>query len=186
MSWKPDYSHSHVQFSARHMMVSTVRGHFEKFTVDADIDENDVTKSKLDVVIDVASLSTRDDKRDSHLHSPDFFHAKEYPVITFKSTRGVQTSDRHGKMYGDLTIRGVTKEVVLDVEFLGQAKSPWGTMSAGFTAHTKINRKDWGLNWNVALETGGFLVSDEVRIDIDIEFTKVPEVVPAPAQAATA
>src|SRR5438128_2688378 len=111
MGWKTDYSHSHVQFSARHMMVSTVRGHFDKFTVDADINEDDITKSKLYVVIDVASLSTRDDKRDAHLHSPDFFHAKEYPVITFKGTRGVQTGDRHGKMYGDLTIRGVTREV---------------------------------------------------------------------------
>jgi polyisoprenoid-binding protein YceI len=135
------------------------------------------------VKIDVASLSTRDEKRDAHLHSPDFFHAKDYPYITFKSTRGVQTSERHGKMYGDLTIRGVTKEVALDVEFLGQAKTPWGSTSAGFTASTRINRKDWGLNWNVALETGGFLVSDEVKIDIDIEFSKVPEVAPAPAPA---
>ena len=186
MSWNVDYSHSHVQFTTRHMMVSNVRGHFEKFTVNAEINETDPTKSKLDVEIDVASLSTRDDKRDAHLHSPDFFHAKEYPVITFKSTRGEKTSDNHGKMYGNLTIRGVTKEVALDVEFLGQAKSPWGSTSAGFEAHTKINRKDWGLVWNVALETGGFLVSDEVKIDIDIEFSKVPDVVPAPAGAVAA
>lgn len=186
MSWKPDYSHSHIQFSARHMMVSTVRGHFDKFTINADINENDATQSKLDVEIDVTSLSTRDEKRDAHLHSPDFFHAKEYPLMTFKSTRGVKVDDQHGKMYGDLTIRGVTKEVVLDVEYLGQAKSPWGSTSAGFTAHTKISRKDWGLIWNVGLETGGFLVGDEVRIDIEIEFTKVPEVVPAPAAAVTA
>jgi polyisoprenoid-binding protein YceI len=184
MSWKADYSHSNVQFSVRHMMVSTVRGQFEKFTANADIDENDVTKSKLDVQIDVTSLSTRDEKRDAHLHSADFFHAKEYPLITFKSTRGERINDKHGKMYGDLTMRGVTKEVVLDVEFLGQAKSPWGSLSAGFVAHTKINRKDWDLNWNVALETGGFLVSDEVKIDIDIEFTKVLEATPAVAVAA--
>jgi polyisoprenoid-binding protein YceI len=181
MSWNTDYSHSNVQFSVRHMMISTVRGQFDKFTVNADIDENDVTRSKLDVQIDAASINTRDAKRDAHLHSADFFHAKEYPVITFKSTRGEKTSDRHGKMYGDLTMRGITKEVALDVEFIGQAKSPWGTTSAGFTAYTKINRKDWDLTWNVGLETGGVLVSDEVKIDIDIEFTKVPETVPAPA-----
>ena len=186
MSWKADYSHSHVQFTTRHMMVANVRGHFGKYTVNADINENDPTQSKLEVEIDVASLNTRDEKRDAHLHSPDFFHAKEYPVMTFKGTRGVRIDDKHGKMYGDLTIRGVTKEVVLDVEYLGQAKSPWGSTSAGFSAQTKISRKDWGLTWNVGLETGGFLVSDEVKIDIEMEFTKVPEVVPAPAEAVKA
>ena len=188
MSWKVDNSHSHVQFAVRHMMVSTTRGHFDKFTVDADINENDPTQSRVDVTIDVTSLSTRDDKRDAHLHSPDFFHAQEYPVIKFKGTRGERIDDKHGKMYGDLTIRDVTKEVVLDVEYLGQAKSPWGSTSAGFTAHTKINRKDFGLTWNVGLETGGFLVGDEVKIEIEIEFTKVPAAAPVaePAVAVTA
>jgi polyisoprenoid-binding protein YceI len=182
MAWQPDYSHAFVQFSARHMMISTVRGQFEKFTVNADIVEQDVTKSKLEVLIDAASVNTKFEQRDNHLRSPDFFHAKEYPYLVFKSKRGVKLDETHGKLIGDLTIRDITKEVALDVEFLGRVKSPWGTESAGFTATTKVNRKDWNLNWNVGLEAGGWLVGDDVTINIEIEFTKVPDVVPAPAE----
>ena len=179
MSWKVDYSHSQIQFSARHMMIATVRGQFDKFTVEAEIDEKDVTQSRLEVQIDAASINTKAEQRDNHLRSPDFFNSKEYPYITFTSKRGVRLDENHGKLIGDLTIRDATKEVALDVEFLGRAKSPWGTQNAGFSARAKVNRKDWGLNWNVALETGGWLVSDEVTIDIEIEFVQVPEPVKA-------
>jgi polyisoprenoid-binding protein YceI len=183
MAWKADYAHSHVQFSVRHMMISTVRGQFDKFEVNADINDEDVTRSKVEVKIDAASINTKQEQRDAHLRSADFFDAEKYPYITFKSKRGEVKGKNHGHLIGDLTIRDVTKEVVLDVEHLGQAKSPWGAIVSGFHAHTKINRKDWNLNWNVALETGGWLVSDEIGIDIEIEFTQVPETV---QQAATA
>jgi polyisoprenoid-binding protein YceI len=181
MAWKADYSHTHLMFSVRHMMISTVRGQFERFTIDADINEHDVAKSSLAVRIDPTSINTRFEQRDNHLRSKDFFHTDEYPEIVFLSKRGVHLSDTHGKMIGDLTIRGVTKEVELDVTFLGRAKSPWGSESAGFSAKTKINRKDWDLTWNVGLETGGWLVGDEIDIDIEAEFVKVQEPVPAPA-----
>lgn len=181
MSWQADYSHSQIQFSVRHMMISTVRGQFDKFTVNADINEQDITQSKLDVQIDAASVNTKFEQRDNHLRSPDFFHAKEYPFITFKSKRGVKVDATHGKLIGDLSIREHTKEVTLDVEFLGQVKSPWGTTNAGFSAKTKLNRKDWDLNWNVALEAGGWLVSDDITIEIEIEFVQQPEPVPAAA-----
>ncbi len=182
MTWKVDYAHSHIQFSAKHMMISTVRGHFDRYTVDADIVEHDVTRSKVEVQIETASIHTRDEKRDGHLRSPDFFDVEKYPYITFKSKRGEQLSENHGKMYGDLTIRDVTKEVALDVEFLGQAKTPWGAHAAGFTAHTKIHRKDWGLNWNVALEAGGWLVGEDINLAIEIEFAKPPAPVKAEPQ----
>lgn len=184
MGWKADNAHTHIMFSTRHMMISTVRGQFERFTIEGDINENDVAKSTLTVRIDPLSIDTRSEQRDNHLRSKDFFHTDEHPEIVFQSKRGEHLSDKHGKLIGDLTIRGVTKEVTLDVEFLGRSKSPWGTESAGFSAKTKINRKDWELNWNVALETGGWLVSDEVTLDIEAEFVKTPDVVPAPAAPA--
>jgi polyisoprenoid-binding protein YceI len=167
------------------MMISTVRGQFEKFIVNADINEKDVTKSKLEVLIDAASVNTKFEQRDNHLRSADFFHAKEYPQLSFKSKRGVKVDDAHGKLIGDLTIRDITKEVALDVEFLGRAKSPWGTESAGFSATTKVNRKDWDLNWNVGLEAGGWLVGDDVTINIEIELTKVPDTAKETAPAAS-
>ncbi len=189
MSWQVDYAHTHVGFSVRHMMISTVRGQFDKFNIDAHIDENELDKiheagilkeddllnSKLEVQIEAASINTGHPDRDAHLRSPDFFNADKYPYITFKSKQGEKIDDSHGRLIGDLTIREVTKQVALDVEFLGQAKTPWGAINAGFEARTKINRKDWGLGWNVALETGGWLVGDEIKVDIEIEFTRVPE-----------
>lgn len=177
MDWIVDYKHSQVQATVRHMMISKVHGSFDKFTVNADIDEEHVAQSTVKVEIEAASVNTRDEKRDAHLRSADFLDVEKYPFITFKSKRGEVIDANHGRMIGDLTIRGVTHEVVLDVEHLGKAKSPWGTINAGFTAHAKVSRKDWGLNWNAALETGGWLVSDEVTINIEIEFTQVPELV---------
>lgn len=175
MAWQVDYAHSQIEAVVRHMMISNVRGHFEKFQVDADIDEKNVENSRVVVTIDAASIDTKMAQRDQHLRSADFLDVEKYPTIVFKSTGGKIIDDNRGKMYGELTIKGVTKPVVLDVEHTGQAKSPWGTINAGFTARAKVNRKDWGLNWNAALETGGWLVGEEVTINIDIEFTKVPE-----------
>lgn len=175
MSWQIDPNHSHIQFSARHMMITTVRGRFERFTVTVDADEDDPTRSNIDVQIEAASVDTRNTQRDSDLRSANFLDADQYPYITFKSTRIEQTDPSHGRIIGDLTIRGITKEVVLDVEYAGQAKSPWGTTSAGFSATTKISRKDWGLTWNMVLETGGVMVGDEITIDIELELVKQAE-----------
>jgi polyisoprenoid-binding protein YceI len=175
MAWTIDTSHSQIQFSVRHMMISNVRGRFENFSGTVDLDEENPENSVVNVTIDIATLNTRDAQRDGHLRSADFFEIEKYPHMIFVSKK-VKTSDsNHGKIVGDLTIRGVTKEVVLNVEFNGQAKSPWGTTSAGFTAETKINRKDWGLAWNKTLETGGVLVGEEITINIDLELVKQPE-----------
>jgi polyisoprenoid-binding protein YceI len=175
MAWQIDAAHSEIQFSARHMMISTVRGQFKNFTGTVDADEHNPTAAQVEVRIETTSLVTGDEKRDGHLRSPDFFDVETYPYITFKSTRVEQLSADRGKLYGDLTIRDVTKPVTLDIEYAGQATSPWGTTSAGFSAQTKISRKEWGLNWNVALETGGWLVSDEIKINIELELVKQVE-----------
>lgn len=198
MAWQVDYNHTGIHFSVRHMMISTVRGEFQKFAIDAELDDaeigkihetgvltqDDVLNSHLSVQIDAASLNTRAADRDAHLRSPDFFNVAAYPYITFVATRGEKRDANHGRLFGDLTIRDITRPVALDVEFLGEAKSPWGTHSAGFSAQAKVNRKDWGLTWNVGLETGGWLVGDEIKIEIEIEFTRVPETVPAAPEPA--
>jgi polyisoprenoid-binding protein YceI len=152
-----------------------VRGRFEDFTGAVEFDEQDPARSLVDVQIDAASINTRDPQRDGHLKSPDFLNVEEYPYLTFKSKRVEKVDNNHGRLVGDLTIRDVTREVVLEVEYAGQSKSPWGTVSAGFSASTKINRKDWGLVWNVALETGGVLVGEEVNINIELEIVKQAE-----------
>jgi polyisoprenoid-binding protein YceI len=163
------------------MMIANVHGQFENVSGTVDFNEQDPARSSVDVQIEVASLTTRDEKRDAHLRSADFFDAEQYPYMTFKSRRVEKLGENHGRLIGDLTIRGITKEVALDVEYTGQAKSPWGTTSAGFTARTKVNRKDWGLNWNVALETGGVLVGDTVNIEIEAEIVKQPVTEPEAA-----
>jgi len=177
MAWSIDTSHSQIQFAVRHMMISNVRGRFENFSGTVDLDEQKPENSKVDVKIDVTTINTRDPQRDGHLKSPDFFEAEKYPYVTFVSKQVKQADAAHAKIVGDLTIRNVSKEVVLDVEFNGMAKSPWGTTSAGFSAETKINRKDFGLEWNKALETGGVLVGDEITISIELELVKQPEAV---------
>jgi polyisoprenoid-binding protein YceI len=179
MSWKIDPSHSEVTFSVRHMMISNVHGRFEKFTGMVDFNESDPARSLIDVQIEAASISTRDEQRDAHLRSPDFLNAETFPYLTFKSKRIELVDAENGRIYGDLTIRDITREVVLDVTHNGASKSPWGTMVAGFSASTKINRKDWDLTWNVALETGGMLVSDVININIEIEIIKEEQAVPA-------
>jgi polyisoprenoid-binding protein YceI len=179
MSWQIDPAHSQIQFSVRHMMISNVRGRFENFTGAIEFEEKDPTRSLVEVQIETASINTRETQRDSHLKSPDFLNAEKYPHLSFKSKRIEKMDDSHGRVIGDLTIRDVTKEVTLDVEYAGQAKSPWGTVSAGFSATAKINRKDWGLTYNQALETGGVMVGDVVNITIDLEIVKQAEAVPA-------
>jgi polyisoprenoid-binding protein YceI len=175
MAWHIDASHSEIQFSVRHMMISTVRGRFNTFSGTVEADEKNPKDAQVQVEVDVSSIDTGDEKRDAHLRSPDFFNAEEFPTMTFKSSWIEQLDERHGRLHGELTIRDVTKPVVLNVEYAGMAKSPWGTTSAGFSAEGRINRKDWGLNWNVALETGGWLVSDEIRISVEVELVQQAE-----------
>lgn len=154
------------------MMISTGRGRFNTFSGTVEFDEDNPTSSTVDVVIDVASIDTREQQRDDHLRSPDFFDAANFPDMMFKSKRIEQTGGKNGRMIGDLTIKDITKEVTLDVEYAGQAKSPWGTTNAGFSASGSVDRKEFGLNWNQVLETGGILVGDTIKIDIEVELIK--------------
>ncbi len=172
--WEFDLTHSSVQFHVRHLMVSKVHGRFGKWGGALDYDAEDPTRSRLDVWIDAASVDTRDDQRDGHLRSPDFFDAASYPKLEFRSTKIERKADDRFALHGDLTIRGVTKPVVLDVESAGQVKDPWGGLRAGFSAKTAINRKDFGLTWNKALEAGGVLVGEKVEIAIELEAVKKP------------
>ena len=172
MTFQIDHAHSQVLFTVRHMMISKVRGSFEKFDGSIQLDEQHPENTKVDVKIDVASIDTGDEKRDAHLRSADFFDAEKFPFITFKSKRVEMKNDQHARLIGDLTIHGITKETPLEVDFNGKAKSPWGTTSFGFDGHTVINRKDWNLTWNQALETGGVLVGDEITINIELELVQ--------------
>lgn len=172
-SWEIDGSHSSAQFSIKHLMVSNVRGEFSKVAGTLNLDDKDITKSSVDVSIDVNTINTREAKRDAHLKSPDFFDAAKFPALTFKSKKVEKAGADKLKVTGDLTIHGVTKEVVLNVEGpSAEIKDPFGNTRRGATATTKINRKDFGLNWNKALEAGGVLVGEEVNITIDVELLK--------------
>jgi polyisoprenoid-binding protein YceI len=175
MSWKIDSAHSEINFSVRHLMVSNVRGRFERFSGVVNFDEENPQNSSVEVQIEAASINTREPQRDAHLRSPDFLNADQFPYLTFKSKRIEVLDDSHGRIIGDLTIRDVTREVVLDVVYNGKVKSPFGFTTAGFSASTKINRKDWGLVWNVALETGGVLVGEEINIQIEVELIREQE-----------
>jgi polyisoprenoid-binding protein YceI len=168
-TWKIDPAHSHVEFAVKHLMISTVKGRFADVEGTIVIDEANPADSRVDVQIAAASIDTREAQRDAHLRSADFFDAETYPYLTFVSARVEPKGDDEFAVYGDLTIRGVTRPVVLEGEFLGTNKSPFGTTVAGFSAKTKLNRKDFGLNWNAALETGGVLVGDEIKVSLEIE-----------------
>lgn len=170
--WEIDASHSSVGFTVRHMVVAKVHGQFAKWSGELGLDPNDLTASKVAVRIDTGSLDTRDPQRDTHLKSPDFLDVEHFPEITFRSTRIEKSGDDYA-VTGDLTIHGVTRPVTLYAEYGGRAKDPWGGERTGFTAKTKIDRKDFGLKWNVALEAGGLLVGDTVDISIEIEAKKV-------------
>jgi polyisoprenoid-binding protein YceI len=183
MAWKIDNAHSAINFTVRHMMITNVRGSFERFTGQVNFDENDLDNSSVEVQIEAASINTRDPQRDAHLRSPDFLDAEHYPTVTYVSKRVEVLGPNRGRISGDLTIRDITRPVVLDVEFSGLTRSPFGTTVAGFTAQTRINRKEWGLTWNVALETGGVLVGEDIKIDIELEIVKEIEAEAEPAAA---
>lgn len=168
--WTVDNSHSTVGFVARHVVVAKTRGKFTDYTGSITVAEN-ILESKVEATVQLASVNTGDDKRDEHLRSADFFDVENHPTMTFVSTSIEQDGDEY-KLNGDLTIRGVTKPVTFDLEFEGVGGDPWGGTRAGFSASTEVNRKDWGLEWNVALETGGFLVSDKIKIELEIEAIK--------------
>jgi polyisoprenoid-binding protein YceI len=168
--WTLDLSHSELAFKVKHLMISNVKGGFRKFT--AEIDGEDFTSSKAKVTIDVSSVNTNDEGRDGHLKGADFFDAENHKEISFVSSSFQHVNDDNYRLTGILTMKGVSKPVTLDVEFGGITKDPWGNEKAGFSVNGKINRKDWGLNWNAALEAGGVLVSDEVRISAELQFVK--------------
>jgi polyisoprenoid-binding protein YceI len=172
MSWLLDTSHSQISFSVKHMMISTVRGRFTNFSGAFEIDEGNPAASSLEATVEVASASTGDTNRDNHLKNADFFETEKYPTATFKSTRIEKVNDGEFRIYGDLTLHGVTHEVPLAATLLGVATDMQGNRRAGFTVQTTFSRKDFGLNWNVALESGGVLVSDKVTIEIDAEIVE--------------
>jgi polyisoprenoid-binding protein YceI len=172
MAWEIDNSHSGVHFTVRHMVFAKVHGAFSKWTASLDLDEADFTKSKVNATIDVASIDTNEEKRDGHLRSADFFDAENHPKLTFAG-KGIKKVDaEHYQVSGDLTIRGTTKPVTLDVEYGGRGKDPWGMERVAFTAKAKIDRKDFGLTWNQVLEAGGVLVGEKIDIAIEIEAIK--------------
>jgi polyisoprenoid-binding protein YceI len=170
-TWQIDTDHTAVQFAVKHMMISTVRGGFHSFTGTITVDERDVTRSRVEAVIDATTLDTHAAERDAHVRGADFLDVENYPQITFTSTRVETAGADHVRVIGNLTIRGVSREVPLDVELGGRSVTPWGQHKMGFAATTTINRKDWGLNWNVALEVGGMMVGDDIKISIDGEAT---------------
>ena len=172
-TWQIDPAHTNVEFSVRHMMISNVKGQFQKTSGTITINGNDPTSAKIDATIDAASINTRVDKRDAHLKSPAFLDVDKFPTITFKSTKVEAAGPGKWKVTGDLTLHGVTKPVVLDVEGTGTPiTDPMGNTRAGASATTKIDRKDFGLVWNQPLETGGVMVGDDVAISIDVEAIK--------------
>lgn len=169
MAWEIDPAHSQATFSVKHMMISTVKGHFNVLSGKLHIDEQNPANSWVEAQVDVASVDTRDANRDGHLQSPDFFDAANYPTITFKSTKVEPDGDNEYKVLGDLTIRGVTKPVTFKAEYSGQGKDPWGGTRAGLAATAKIDRRDFGLSFNAPLESGGVLVGNDVKVEIDLE-----------------
>ncbi len=162
--WALDAAHSEVQFKVKHLMITNVTGSFGTYAIDVETTGNDFANAKINFTAEVGSINTGNEQRDGHLKNADFFEADKFPTITFQSS-----GYANDKLTGDLTIKGVTKQVSLDVEFGGISKDPWGNTKAGFTVTGKINRKDWNLGWNAALETGGVLVSEEVKINCEIQ-----------------
>lgn len=166
-TWNLDTSHSSIDFKVKHMAISTVRGNFKTFS--GTIHTNNGELSNIETTIDVSSVSTNDEKRDGHLKSPDFFDVANAPSITFKSTKIEKVSDGQYRVTGDLTMRGVTKSVIFNAETSAPVKDPWGLTRAAANIQGKLNRKDWGLNWNQVLELGALLVGEEVMFDFDVE-----------------
>ena len=168
--WSIDPAHSEITFKVKHLMISNVKGEFKTFQ--ANIDGEDFTTSTISANIDTTSIATNNNDRDTHLKSPDFFEVEKYPEITFVSTSIKKVDDDEFKLVGDLTIKGTSKEITLDVEFGGFMKDPYGNEKAGFSINGKLNRKDFGLNWNAALEAGGVMVGNEIKINAEVQFIK--------------
>lgn len=168
-NWDFDLSHSSINFHVRHLMVSKVHGRFTAWSGVLELDDEDLTRSRVEVSIEAASIDTKEEKRDAHLRSPDFLEVEKFPAITFKSTQITRAGDEEYKVVGDLTIHGVTREVTLEVEGGGRVTDPWGGTRTGFSVKTSISRKEFGLTWNMALEAGGFLVGDKLDINLEIE-----------------
>jgi polyisoprenoid-binding protein YceI len=172
-TWGLDPAHSVAEFKVKHMMISNVKGQFTGISGALQRHEGDAAKSKVDVTIDAASINTREPQRDAHLKSPDFFEVEKFPTLSFKSTRIIPKNQDEHVVEGELTIHGITRTVRFDVEGpTAPAKDPWGNTRIGVSATTKINRKDYGLTWNTALEAGGLLVGEEVTITLDLQFVK--------------
>jgi polyisoprenoid-binding protein YceI len=172
-TWNIDPAHTAAEFKVKHMMIANVKGHFSKISGVLTRDESDPSNDRVEATIEVASIETRNEQRDGHLKSEDFFHVEKFPTLTFKSTGISAVGKGELSVEGDLTIRGVTRRVWFAVEGpTPPAKDPWGNTRVGVSATTKINRKDFGLTWNAALETGGILVGDDVTITLDAQFVK--------------
>jgi len=172
-TWNIDPAHSHAEFKVRHMMISNVKGEFKGVKGTLKLNDADLTQSRVEVSIDAASIDTGEAQRDGHLKTADFLDVEKFPTLTFKSTRVVKGKNGEVKVSGDLTIHGVTRNVELEVEGPSASmKDPWGNTRIGLSATTLINRKDFGLSWNAALETGGILVGEEVNITLDVQFIK--------------
>ncbi len=178
-TWNIDTAHTSADFVVKHMMITTVRGTFENVTGTISFDPENPAAATVEAKIEATTVSTGVNDRDNHLRSADFFDVANHPYITFVSKQVAAANATTAKLVGDLTMRGVTKEVTLDVEFTGTGKNPWGMQVAGFSATTKVNREDFGLMWNQALEAGGVLVSKEVKIELDVQAILVTEAQPA-------
>jgi polyisoprenoid-binding protein YceI len=172
-TWNIDPAHTSVEFKVKHMMIANVKGHFSKVSGVLTRNESDPARDRIEATIEAGSIQTRDEQRDAHLKSADFFHVEKFPTLHFKSTGVSVVGGGELSVEGDLTIHGVTKKVIFAVEGpTPPAKDPWGNTRIGLSASTKINRKDFGLTWNAALETGGILVGDDITITLDAQFVK--------------
>ncbi len=171
-NWTLDPTHSEIAFSVKHMMISKVKGGFNKFDAKIVADPTDLTTAEIEFTIDMASIDTRNEDRDNHLRSADFFEVEKYPSLTFKATSIEKTDDDEYAVTGDVNLHGVTRQETFNITFEGQGKDPWGNEKAGFSGKTKIKRSNYNLTWNAALETGGVLVGDQITINLEIQAVK--------------
>ncbi len=183
MTWQLDNVHTHVGFSVKHMMVTTVRGQFRSYRGKVNLNPKDFTRSTFEGEIDVASIDTGNVDRDNHLRTNDFFDAPNHPTITFKSTRIEAKGDSEYVVHGDITLRGVTRPIALEVDYLGSAKNPYGKTVAGLSVRGTLNRKDFGVNFNAVLETGGVAIGEKVKLEVDVEVVAAEEPVAVAAHA---
>ena len=170
--WALDTAHSEIGFKIKHLMITTVSGKFDKFEASVDTDGDDFSTARINFSAEVGSVNTNNEQRDGHLKGAEFFDSAKYPALTFNHGQLQPLKENKYTLQGDLSLHGVTKPVTLDVEFEGIAKDPWGNTKAGFTITGKVNRKDWGLNWNGPLETGGVLLGEEVKIEVQAQLTR--------------